>query len=209
MLLAEHLGITVTEACHRYGTAITEQNAIDACAQKSVGGFSVAGLAAALGTGTSSPALVPRSSSPALAPGFLNISTVGASGIDISIAALNSDAVLPGCMLAANLPEPEHGYISPPTPVPEPEHGYQSPPPTPVPELTFCQSAESQARPKSIIPDTRATAPEPVPEISCQSATPQFQLSTRGRKRKVVDYSTAAQESKKLCDARLKTAWWN
>ena len=48
MMLAEHLDISVAEACHHFGTAITERNAEDAYAQKSDGTLCVAGLAQAL-----------------------------------------------------------------------------------------------------------------------------------------------------------------
>lgn len=43
MMLAEHLDISVAEACHHFGTAITERNAEDAYAQKSDGTLCVAG----------------------------------------------------------------------------------------------------------------------------------------------------------------------
>ena len=49
MMLAEHLNISVAEACHRFGTAITERNAEEACLCTEVFWYSVRGR---IGTGS-------------------------------------------------------------------------------------------------------------------------------------------------------------
>ena len=90
--------------------------------------------------------------------------------------------------------------VSPPhtpeasTPIPVPERFTLIPEPersTPVPE-----------------PERSTPVPErftPEPELEPE---PVVELSTRGRKRKAVDYSVSAQESKKMHESRQASGYW-
>ena len=162
-------------------------------------------------------ALLPTASPP------LDVSTVGAS----IVAALNSDAVLHAavgtphsqsatpetfCQSATATPEPA-------TPEPAtPETFRQSAPPTPE---TFCQSATATPVPE--LPTARyATVPEmdtdggvymsihspPVEPVESMEHIIPYAVGTRGRKRKAVNYSTSAQESKKMHEARQASGYW-
>ena len=127
----------------------------------------------------------------------LDVSTVGAS----IAAALNSDDLLPvGNVLhaAVRMGPPSAGTEQVPLGNPRSESVTPEPvTPEPITPETFCQSATV------------------TPETTCQSATvtpvPEpnpVELSTRGRKRKAVNYSTSAQESKKMHEARQASGYW-
>ena len=114
----------------------------------------------------------------------LDVSRVGAS----IVAALNSDAVLHAAVGA-----PCSESVTPEPVTPEPA----------TPE-TFCQSAMVTPEPELF---TYFFEPELV-DIPPASQGDDLAISTRGRRRKAVDYSTSAQESRKMHQARQASGYW-